>query len=214
MEAIGRKWLSARAWGKGQACCAALLTVLIASGPGLMTAVAVEPPATKLDCSVYETKSMNVSAAFTVAQFIFNIIPSIGFSRTTGVAWDKVVHGTIARYVELCNRYNAGLVDKAEYEARLKEIEALYKETKDMEEKLFAATRQRAKASGDEMDEALGRKPKRQPGTAEVEASVRALAEKVESLDPIGKPLKPSAPCKPPDMLGAPGAHPDPGRNC
>ena len=82
------------------------------------------------------------------------------------------------------------------------------------EEKLFAATRQRAKASGDEMDEALGRKPKRQPGTAEVEASVRALAEKVESLDPIGKPLKPSAPCKPPDMLGAPGAHPDPGRNC
>ena len=65
-----------------------------------------------------------------------------------------------------------------------------------------------------EMDEALGRKPKRQPGTAEVEASVRALAEKVESLDPIGKPLKPSAPCKPPDMLGAPGAHPDPGRNC
>lgn len=214
MEATGRKWLWARARGKAQACCAALLTMLMAIDPGLMAAMAVEPPATKLDCSVYETKSMNVSAAFTVAQFIFNIIPSIGFSRTTGVAWDKVVHGTIARYVELCNRYNAGLVDKAEYEARLKEIEALYKETKEMEEKLFAATRQRAKESVDEMDEALGRKTKRQPATAEVEASVRALAEKVESLDPIGKPLKPAAPCKPPDMLGAPGAQPDPGRNC
>jgi len=214
MEAIGRKWLWARARGRGQASCIGLLAVLIAIGPGLVAATAVEPPATKLDCSVYETKSMNVSAAFTVAQFIFNIIPSIGFSRTTGVAWDKVVHGTIARYVELCNRYNAGLVDKAEYEARLKEIEALYKETKDMEEKLFAATRQRAKDSVDEMDEALGRKTKRQPATAEVEASVRALAEKVESLDPIGKPLKPAAPCKPPDMLGAPGVQPDPGRNC
>ena len=198
----------------GRACCVAVLALLMTVGSGVATTKAVEPPATKLDCSVYETKSMNVSAAFTVAQFVFNIIPSIGFSRTTGVAWDKVVHGTIARYVELCNRYNAGLVDKAEYEARLKEIEALYKETKDMEEKLFAATRQRAKESVDEMDEALGRKTKRQPATAEVEASVRALAEKVESLDPIGKPLKPAAPCKPPDMLGAPGVQPDPGRNC
>jgi hypothetical protein len=103
---------------------------------------------------------MNVSAAFTVAQFVFNIIPSIGFSRTTGVAWDKVVHGTIARYVELCNRYNAGLVDKAEYEARLKEIEALYKETKEMEEKLFAATRQRAKASGMRWTKRLGESAK------------------------------------------------------
>ncbi|MCS6264562.1 MAG: hypothetical protein H8K11_12470 [Nitrospira sp.] len=214
MEAIGRKWLWARARGRGRASCIALLAVLIAIGPGLVAATAVEPPATKLDCSVYETKSMNVSAAFTVAQFIFNIIPSIGFSRTTGVAWDKVVHGTIARYVELCNRYNAGLVDKAEYEARLKEIEALYKETKEMEEKLFAATRQRAKASGDEMDELLGRKRKEQSGPAEVEASVKALAEKVEHLDPIGKPLKPAAPCKPPDMLGAPGAHSETGRNC
>jgi hypothetical protein len=181
---------------------------------GVMAATAVEPPATKLDCSVYETKSMNVSAAFTVAQFIFNIIPSIGFSRTTGVAWDKVVHGTIARYVELCNRYNAGLVDKAEYEARLKEIEALYKETKDMEEKLFTATRQRAKNSSDEMDEMLGRKRKQSSLPPEVEASVKALADKVDSLDPIGKPLKPAAPCKPPDMLGAPGAQPETGRNC
>lgn len=198
----------------GRACCVAVLALLMTVGSGVATTRAVEPPASKLDCSVYETKSLNVSAAFTVAQFVFNIIPSIGFSRTTGVAWDKVVHGTIARYVELCNRYNAGLVDKAEYEARLKEIEALYKETKDMEEKLFAATRQRAKDSVDEMDEALGRKTKRQPATAEVEASVRALAEKVESLDPIGKPLKPAAPCKPPDMLGAPGVQPDPGRNC
>jgi len=205
-----RRWMRER----GRACCVAVLALLMTVGSGVATTKAVEPPATKLDCSVYETKSMNVSAAFTVAQFVFNIIPSIGFSRTTGVAWDKVVHGTIARYVELCNRYNAGLVDKAEYEVRLKEIEALYKETKEMEEKLFAATRQRAKASGDEMDEALGRKRKDSSVPPEVEASVKALAEKVERLDPIGKPLKPAAPCKPPDMLGAPGVQPDPGRNC
>ncbi|MBP8116156.1 MAG: hypothetical protein KAY09_00360 [Nitrospira sp.] len=198
----------------GQVCCAVLLAGLMLIGPGLVEATAVEPPATKLDCSVYETKSMNVSAAFTVAHFIFNIIPSIGFSRTTGVAWDKVVHGTIARYVELCNRYNAGLVDKAEYEARLKEIEALYKETKDMEEKLFAATRLRAKNSVDELDEMLGRKRKPTTLPPELEASVKALAEKVDGLDPIGQSLKPVVPCKPPDMLGAPGVKPETGRNC
>ena len=214
MEGTAYTWMWRRMSTNCRACCAVLLAGLMLIGPGMMAATAVEPPATKLDCSVYETKSMNVSAAFTVAQFIFNIIPSIGFSRTTGVAWDKVVHGTIARYVELCNRYNAGLVDKAEYEARLKEIEALYKETKDMEEKLFAATRQRAKNSSDEMDEMLGRKRKAPSVPAEVEASVKALAEKVESLAPIGKPLKPAAPCKPPDMLGAPGAKPETGCNC
>lgn len=64
------------------------------------------------------------------------------------------------------------------------------------------------------MDEALGRKRKDSSVPLEVEASVKALAEKMERLDPIGKPLKPAAPCKPPDMLGAPGAHAETGRNC
>ena len=42
----------------------------------------------------------------------------------------------------------------------------------------------------------------------------KALAEKVDSLDPIGQSLKPVAPCKPPDMLGGPGLKPETGRNC
>lgn len=193
---------------------AAFVTLMLICGPWSGTARAVVPPAEKLDCTVYETKSMNFSVAFSIAHFVFNMIPTIGFSRTTGVAWDKVVHGTIARYVELCNRYNAGMVDKTEYEARLKEIEALYKETKEMEEKLFAATRQHAKAAGDELDETLGRKPKRSIPDARFDASVEALADKVERLEPISKPLKPAAPCRPPDMLGAPGAQDDAGRIC
>lgn len=70
------------------------------------------------------------------------------------------------------------MVDKTEYEARLKEIEALYKETKEMEEKLFAATRQHAKAAGDELDETLGRKPKRSIPDARFDASVEAWPTK------------------------------------
>ncbi|MFZ3013042.1 MAG: hypothetical protein WA045_04980 [Nitrospira sp.] len=169
------------------------------------TDVQAEAPDVKLDCSIYETKETNFGLAFKVAHFLFNTGPEFSFSRKTGVAWDKVIHGTIARYVELCNRYNAGLVTKAEYEARMKEIESLYKETKEMEAKLYAATRQRARDAGDELDDMLGRSRKTTNPKAGLEASVESLAERVEQLEPISQPLKPSKPCPSPDMLGAPG---------
>ena len=173
-----------------------------------------EAPDVKLDCSIYETKETNFGVAFKVAQFIFKVGPEFSFSRKTGVAWDKVVHGTIARYVELCNRYNVGLVNKAEYEIRMKEIESLYKESKEMEAKLYAATRQRAKDAGDELAAELGHKPRPSVSNGNVESSVEKLADRVEHLEPIGQPLKPSSPCPAPDMLGAPGALQDPGRKC
>jgi hypothetical protein len=192
---------------------AATLSMGLMLGPAVRVAIA-EAPDVKLDCSIYETKTMNFGIAFKVAQFIFNIGPEFSFSRKTGVAWDKVVHGTIARYVELCNRYNAGLVNKAEYEVRLKEIEALYKETKEMEAKLYTATRERARDAGDELDATLGRTPRPSVTNKNLESSVEKLADRVEHLEPIGQPLKPSSPCPAPDMLGAPGAIQDPGRKC
>lgn len=187
------------------------LGILLAGAVG---AARAEAPDVKLDCSVYETKTTNFGVAFKVAHFLFNAGPEFSFSRKTGVAWDKVVHGTIARYVELCNRYNAGLVTKAEYEVRMKEIEGLYKETKEMEAKLYAATRQRARDAGDELDAELGRKPRASTANVKLEASVEQLADRVGQLEPIGQPLKPTPPCPPPDMLGSPGAHQDPGRKC
>lgn len=177
-------------------------------------AARAEAPDVQLDCSVYETKTTNFGIAFKVAHFLFNAGPEFSFSRKSGVAWDKVVHGTIARYVELCTRYNAGLVNKAEYEARMKEIEGLYKETKEMETKLYAAVRQRAKEAGDELAAELGHKPRASTASANLESSVERLAGRVDQLEPIGLPLKPSQPCKPRDMLGAPGVHSDPGRSC
>lgn len=190
----------------GRVVVAAVLVISVMQGPLLQTARA-EASDVKLDCSIYETKETNFGVAFKVAHFFFNAGPEFSFSRKTGVAWDKVVHGTIARYVELCSRYNAGLVNKAEYEVRMKEIEGLYKETKEMEAKLLAATRQRARDAGDELDEALGRS-RRTPADsakARLEGSVEGLAERIEHLEPISQPLKPVQPCQPPDMLGAPG---------
>lgn len=148
-------------------------------GPPVSIASA-ETPDVKLDCSVYETRETNLGLAFKVAQFIFKVGPEVSFSHRSGVAWDKVVHGTIARYVELCTRYNAGLVNKAEYETRLKEIESLYKETKEMEAKLYAATRQRAKEAGDELDAALAGKPRPAAANVALETEVERLADRVE----------------------------------
>lgn len=183
---------------------------------GASHAESAQGPEVKLDCSVYETKETNFGVAFKVAHFLFNAGPEFSFSRKTGIAWDKVVHGTIARYVELCNRYNAGLVTKAEYDARLKDIDGLYKETKEIEAKLYEATRQRARDAGNELDEALGRSRRTpaSPTKVSLELSVEALADRVEQFEPIGQPLKPVQPCRPPDMLGAPGAIHDPGRAC
>ena len=204
-----------RKWGQdiGRVIVAAIVGIGLTLGPVVHVARA-EAPDVKLDCSIYETKETNFGMAFKVAHFFFNTGPEFSFSRKSGVAWDKVVHGTIARYVELCSRYNAGLVNKAEYEIRMKEIESLYKESKEMESKLYAATRQRAKDAGDELDAELGRKPRASTANVKLESSVEQLAERVDHLEPIGLPLKPAQPCKPPDMLGAPGAVQDPSRMC
>lgn len=138
-----------------------LVTLLITMGVEfgfLLGAVGAFPPVVKLDCSVNEIKEEHIGKTFKVANFIFTVGPEVSVNERIDVAWDKVVHGSIDHYVELCNRYNAGLVTKVEYEARLKEIEALYKETKEMEAKLYAATRQHARESHDELDAAVGRR--------------------------------------------------------
>lgn len=197
----------------GNLILAMVLGVGFVSEP-TFSAARADAPDVKLDCSVYETRETNLGMAFKVAQFIFRVGPELSFSHRAGVAWDKVVHGTIARYVELCNRYNAGLVSKGEYQTRLKEIDGLYKETQEMEAKLYEATRQRAKAAGDELDEMLGRKHPAGSANVRLEISVERLAERVEHMEPISKPLKPAPPCRPPDMLGAPGVQDDPGRSC
>lgn len=198
--------------GSRCALCVAVIGLVI--GPIFSHVAFGKAPSDILDCSIYETKSMDLTVAFQVGQFIFKVGPEVSFSRKTGMAWDKIVHGTIARYVELCKPYNAGMVSKVEYESRLKEIEGLYKETQELEAKLYAATRQRAREAGDELDETLRHSHRTTTTKAGLETSVEALADRVEHLELVGQPLKPAPPCPAPDMLGAPGMQQDPGRNC
>ncbi|WP_447962498.1 hypothetical protein [Nitrospira sp. Ecomares 2.1] len=187
-----------------------LLSVIVEIGFFLVCllpaiAHAGEVPAKKLDCSVYESKTRDMPAGLKVGSFFFKVGPDVTFSHRSGVAWNKVVQGTIARFIELCSQYNAGIVTKAEYVVRRKEIEALYQEAQEMEGKLFEATRQRAKAAGDELDEILGRKPQRPQTNVRLEIAVEDLARRIDKGDTITLPLEPSTPCPVEDILGALG---------
>jgi hypothetical protein len=167
----------------------------------------------KLDCRVYETKKLDLTVGLSAAQFFFNLSPTVGFSREAGVAWDKVVHGTIARYVELCNQYNAGLVSKEEYQARLREIDGIYREAQALEARHFETTRNRAKGATEELDQFLTARnaAKNQPSgtgpkavSAEVTDEIQSLAERIDKLDPVGRPFDPRTPASPPDPLKPP----------
>ncbi len=174
--------------------------------PILSPAWAAEPPSVQLDCDVHDTKTSNIGLAFKVAGFLFKMGPEITFNMERGVAWDKIVQGFIARYKELCSRYNAGMVTKEEYEQRLREMEGLYKEAQALEAKLMDETRNRAKSAVDELDRTLAQRKAAEPPQADpIKTSLDDLNRRIDKLEPIGRPLIPKLPCPPPDMLGAPG---------
>ncbi|MCX5723793.1 MAG: hypothetical protein NTX84_04590 [Nitrospirae bacterium] len=181
-------------------------------------ASAGEAPAEKLDCRVYDKKTSKIGLGLMVAGFLFKAGPEISYSAQQGVTWDRTVQSFIVRYVELCERYNAGLVTKSEYGQRLSQMEDIYKEAQQVESKLYEATRTRAKESSSELDELVGRKKPSALDSATqasvLDDSINRLAGRIEQLEPIGNQLKPARPCPSPDMLGAPGAYQDADRRC
>ena len=171
---------------------------------------AVEPPPTRMDCTVYETKRTSIGLWLKIGNFVFAAGPEISFTKERGVAWNTVVQGLIARYTELCTRYNAGLVSKDEYKHYLHEIEGLYREAQALEAKMFEDTRDSAQDAHDELDRVLSSTP---PATRQsrqdfdpVVKELRGLSGSIDQLEPIGRPLKPKRPGPPPDGLGSPGA--------
>ena len=162
-------------------------------------ALAAEPPAEQLDCRVHDTEKSKIGLGLKIASFLFTWGPEISYDQQRGVAWDKVVQGFIAQYKELCSRYNAGLVTKAEYEARLREMEGLHREAMELERKMVDETRGRAKAGIDELDRTLAQRKAVEAQAADpIKASLDDLNQRIESLD-IKKTKKPD---RPPDIMG------------
>jgi len=187
---------------------AATLTVssLISPVVGPAPVWAVEPPAEQLDCRVHDTEKSKIGLGLKIASFLFTWGPEISYDQQRGVAWDKVVQGFIAKYKELCSRYNAGMVTKEEYAARLKEMEGLHREAMELERKMVDETRGRAKAGIDELDRTLAQRKAAEPPAADpIKNSLDDLDRRIDRLEPVGRPLTPKKPCSPPDVLGAPG---------
>jgi hypothetical protein len=167
----------------------------------------------QVDCEIYETKQYGITVGLAAGMMVFNMSPSVTFTYERGVAWDKVAHEIIARYVELCTRYNAGLVTKEDYDKRIKEIDSLYRKAQEFERQMVEETRARAKDAFKDLDQVFPNPSSKGSASAhptnvddQMVNSLNDLASRVNQLEPITRPLKPAKPCPPPDMLGAPGA--------
>jgi len=68
------------------------------------------------DCSVHKTEDGRITLGFKVGNFLFGIGPEISFGKKIGIDWDHTVQGLVARYQELCARFNTGSISKQEYD--------------------------------------------------------------------------------------------------
>ena len=68
------------------------------------------------DCSVHKSEDGRITLGFKVGNFLFGMGPEISFGKKTGIDWDHTVQGLIARYQELCARFNTGSITKQEYD--------------------------------------------------------------------------------------------------
>ena len=163
-------------------------------GGWTQSAASAEPPDEKMDCRVYETKTSAFGFGVKFGTMLLPMLgplspsvsatPSVNYERKTGVAWDKNVHGLVARYVELCNRYNAGLVTKEEYQARMREIEGIQKDMVVLESKVFEETRGHARSAQQDLDQALSKRAPAKPAeNTPVADSLTALGLRIEQLD-------------------------------
>ena len=143
------------------------------------------PPDHQLDCRVYDERTLDLTVGLKAGNFLFNFGPEMGLTHRSGVAWKEAAQSLIVRYVELCNRYNAGAVTKAEYAARLERIEEVYREARQIQEQMKAATRERARSAFDALDRELANMRGNRP--TDVDANVERFAERVDRLAASGE---------------------------
>jgi hypothetical protein len=171
----------------------AVVVVLgVSMAHGVTQVVHAEAPHVVLNCASFEKKDTNAGVGSKgVGAFRFST--GLGFSKTSA-AWEHVVHGIIARYTDLCNRFTSGLFTKMEYETGLEELDGFYREAKKLEVKLLDAVQSRRDGIHS-TDIAL-------------ESAVADLATRLRQAqghEQISAPLNPGRPKKPRPILGAPG---------
>ena len=106
------------------------------------------------DCSVYKSENGKITLGFKAGGLFFGIGPEISFGKESGIDWDNLTQRLVARYLELCTRFNTGSISKSEYDKRLKKIEAIEAEAYELYQKVIEETAKRKDKIFEELDEA------------------------------------------------------------
>ena len=113
--------------------------------------------AEKQDCSVYKAKD-GVKLGFKAGNILFSVGPEITFGSESGIDWSSLTQKVIAKYMELCTRFNTGSIVKSEYDKRLKKIDSLEVEATKLYQKIIADAVKRTDKLFDELEEATSEK--------------------------------------------------------
>ncbi len=104
------------------------------------------------DCSVHKSEDGRITLGFKIGTLLFGAGPEISFGKKTGIDWDHTVQGLIARYQELCARFNTGSITKQEYDERLVKIETIEKDAYDLYQEFLKKKTRRKQDAFDELD--------------------------------------------------------------
>jgi hypothetical protein len=104
------------------------------------------------DCSVHKSEDGRITLGFKVGTLLFGAGPEISFGKKTGIDWDHTVQGLIARYQELCARFNTGSITKQEYDERLIKIENIEKDAYDLYQAFLNKKARRKQDAFNELD--------------------------------------------------------------
>ena len=106
------------------------------------------------DCSVYKSENGKITLGFKAGGLFFGIGPEVSFGKESGIDWDKLTQRLVARYLELCTRFNTGSISKSEYDKRLKKIEAIETKAYKLYQKVIEEAAKRKDRIFEELDEA------------------------------------------------------------
>ena len=106
----------------------------------------------KQDCTVHKTEDGRITLGLKIGNFLVNAGPEITFGKKIGIDWDRTVQTFIARYQELCSRFNTGSLTKKEYDARLAEMERIDNEAYELHLKYLREKEKHKQEVFDELD--------------------------------------------------------------
>lgn len=135
----------------------------------------------ELDCKVYEGKT-GLTIGFKADVLGISVGPQVTLGGSHAIQWDKAAQDLIAKYKELCTRYNAGAVTMKEYNERLEKLDNIAKEMADLQEKIMQRVKAESKEAFGELDkETKGSKP--EMSKEEISEKVNEISRKLDSIN-------------------------------